>query len=126
MQITTAIGALALVLAVLGLFGVMSYSVARRTNEIGVRVALGARGGDIGRMIVAQALRPIGLGLVVGIPLVVISLRFLRGHLAAASADDPVAITIAIAVLTVCGVAAALVPARRASRIDPIQALRQE
>jgi ABC-type antimicrobial peptide transport system permease subunit len=126
MQITTAIGALALVLAALGLFGVMSYSVARRTNEIGVRVALGARGADIGRMVVGQALRPIALGVVVGIPLAIGSMRLLQHHLTATAAGDPLAIAMAVTVLTLCGVAAALIPARRASRIDPIQALRQE
>jgi predicted permease len=126
MQITTAISALAIALAAIGLFGVMSYWVARRTNEIGVRVALGARGADIARMIVAQALRPIALGLVVGIPLGLVSMRLLHVHLTAVSPDDPVAIAMAVAVLTLCGVAAALLPAHRASRIDPIQALRQE
>ena len=126
MQITMSIGALALVLAALGLFGVMSYSVVRRTSEIGVRVALGARGGDIGRMIVAQALQPIALGILVGVPLVVWSLRLLRHQLTIVTSIDPLAIGVAILVLSMCGVAAALIPAHRASRIDPIQALRQE
>jgi predicted permease len=125
-QITSALGALALALAALGLFGVMSYSVARRTSEIGIRIALGAERGQVKRMILAESLRPIAVGVGIGLPLVVISMQFLRNRLADVSAVDPTSIAVSIAVLAICGVAAGLAPALRASRIDPIEALRDE
>jgi predicted permease len=126
MQITLAISVLAIVLAAIGLFGVMSYSVARRTNEIGIRVTLGARGADVGRMIVGEALRPIVLGLAVGVPLVVAATRLLQARLGTMAAGDALPIAIAVAILALSGVGAALLPAHRASQIEPAEALRQE
>jgi ABC-type antimicrobial peptide transport system permease subunit len=126
MQITLAISVLAVLLAAIGLFGVMSYSVARRTNEIGIRVTLGARGADVGRMIVGEALRPIVLGLAVGVPLVVAATRLLQARLGTMAAGDALPIAIAVAILALSGVGAALLPAHRASQIEPAEALRQE
>jgi ABC-type antimicrobial peptide transport system permease subunit len=126
MQITLAISVLAVVLAAIGLFGVMSYSVARRTNEIGVRLTLGARGADVGRMIVGEALRPIAIGLVLGIPLVFVTTKLLQSRLGAMASGDATPIAMAVGILSLCGVAAAFLPARRASQIEPAEALRQD
>lgn len=125
-QIMIAIGGLALVFAALGLFGVVSYSVARRTSEIGIRAALGARRADVAALVIREAMRPVALGIVIGLPLFLLSMRVLQHRLTIAPATDPVVIGGAISVLIVCTVAAALVPAHRASRIDPTEALRQE
>ena len=126
MQITFAISVLAVLLAAIGLFGVMSYSVARRTNEIGVRVTLGARGIDIARMIVSEAFRPVAIGIVVGIPLVVATTRLLQSRLGTTTSSDLLPVATAVGILSLCGVVAALLPAHRASQIEPAEALRQE
>ena len=118
-------GALALVLAAIGLFGVMSYSVGRRTSEIGVRAALGAGRADVIRLVLRNGLRPVVAGLTIGLPLSIIAVRVLAHHLNDIS-SDPASIAIAVAVLLAAAVAAVLIPARRAARIDPIRALREE
>lgn len=123
-QIATWISALALAMAVVGLFGVLSYSVARRTSEIGIRVALGAHGRDIGRMVVLEALRPVALGVALGLPLVFLALRLLEHHLSLAGPPDAGSVVMAIAILSLCAAVAAAAPARRASRVDPAEALR--
>jgi ABC-type antimicrobial peptide transport system permease subunit len=103
----------------------MSYSVARRTSEIGIRVALGAHGFDIGRMIVLEALRPVALGVVLGLPLVLASLRLLEHHLSLVGPPDARSVGWAIAILSSCAILAAAAPARRASGVDPAEALRE-
>lgn len=125
-HIATALGALALLLAAIGLYGVVSYSIARRTNEIGVRIALGAQRANIARMVVRDALRPVVVGLVIGTPLAIGAMRLLQAKLSDAGPIDPPSIAIAYLVLAASAVAAAFGPARRATRIDPIQALREE
>ncbi len=124
-RLATALGALALVLAAIGLFGVMSYSVGRRTSEIGVRAALGAGRADVIRLVLRDGLRPVVAGLTIGLPLSIIAVRVLAHHLNDIS-SDPASIAIAVAVLLAAAVAAVLIPARRAARIDPIRALREE
>ncbi|HKV51796.1 MAG TPA: FtsX-like permease family protein, partial [Gemmatimonadaceae bacterium] len=124
-QLATALGVLALLLAAIGLFGVMSYSVGRRTSEIGVRAALGARRADIARLVLRDGLRPVIIGLTIGLPLSIVAVRALAHHLNDIS-SDPASIAIAVVVLLAAAVAAVLIPARRAARIDPIRALREE
>ena len=118
--------ALALLLASIGIFGVVSYSVRQRTAEIGVRIALGARGGDIARMILRQGLVMTGAGIATGAGAAAWMTRYLRSQLYAVSPlDVSVYVTVA-ALLAVVAMAACLIPARRAMAIDPMTALRNE
>jgi ABC-type antimicrobial peptide transport system permease subunit len=104
----------------------MAYAVARRTGEIGLRIALGASSGDVVRLVVLDALRVVGIGLVFGAPLAVIGSQLLKSQLHGVSAHDPVSLASALVVLLATAVFAALVPARRASRVMPSVALAQE
>jgi predicted permease len=124
--LSTFFGVLALVLAAIGLFGVMSYAVARRTNEIGIRMALGARRGGILRMILREALVLAGIGLVVGLPSAWAATRFIRSMLYGLKATDPVTIVAATLMTAAVAVVAGYVPARRATKVDPMVALRFE
>jgi ABC-type antimicrobial peptide transport system permease subunit len=115
---------LALVLAAVGLYGVISYSVAQRTQEVGIRVALGASGGQVVSMVMQQGLKLAGLGLAIGLALSLMLTSMLKGLLVGVSVTDPA--TLAITALTLLTVAllATYVPARRAARVDPLVALR--
>jgi predicted permease len=124
-QISTALGVLALLLAGIGLYGVTSYSVARRTGEIGVRVALGARATDVVRMVVRDVLRPVTLGVVLGLPFAFFAMRLLQQHLAGAT-SHPASVLIGILVLVASAGVAGVAPAMRAARIDPLVALRSD
>ncbi|HEY9226052.1 MAG TPA: ABC transporter permease [Gemmatimonadaceae bacterium] len=125
-NLATSFGLLALLLAAIGLYGVMTYAITRRTGEIGLRVALGAQRGDVLGMVLTDALRLVGIGAVVGIPLAIASTRLLRSQLHGVETIDPVSIIAAIAVLLGSALAAVLIPALRASRVSPIVALRSE
>ncbi len=116
----------ALALACLGIYGVVAHAVARRTNEMGVRMALGARGVDLMAMVLKQGLAPVAVGLVLGIAASLALARVLRSLLFQVSATDPRIIVAAVALLSAVAIAACLLPARRASRVDPIIALRYE
>jgi predicted permease len=125
-QLATAFGVLALLLAGVGLYGVMTYAITRRTGEIGLRVALGAQRVDVLRMVLFAALRLVVVGVVIGLPLALTSTRLLRTQLHGIDAIDPVSIVVAVGVLGLSAVIAVLVPALRASRVSPIVALRTE
>lgn len=115
---------LALLLTAIGLFGVMSYNVVRRTNEIGIRFALGARRQTVLWMILRESLLLLVLGVGVGIPLALLATRFIRAQLFGLGAVDPTTCVMAIAVVVVMTLFAAWLPAQRATKVDPIIALR--
>jgi len=119
-------GALAILLAAVGLYGVVAYSVSMRTREIGVRMALGARRGDVLGMVLAQAARLSLAGIVVGAVLAAAVGRVLGSLLYGVSALDPVAHAVAAAILLAVGVLASIAPALAAARVDPLKALRTD
>jgi predicted permease len=125
-RLASAFGAFALLLAAIGLYGVMTYAITRRTSEIGLRVALGAQRGDVVRMVLFDALRLVGFGLLIGLPVALMSTRLLRTQLHGVDAADPVSILVAVGVLTASAVVAVMLPALRAARVSPIVALRAE
>jgi predicted permease len=124
-QLATAFGVLALALAAIGLYGVMSYSVARRSREMGLRAALGAQRGDVMRLVLTNALALVLSGLVVGLPLAMAMTRLLKSQLHGVGTADPGSIAVAVVVLVVSAIVAALVPALRATRVAPSIALRE-
>ena len=119
-------GLLSLVLAAVGIYSVISYSMALRTREIGIRMALGARPAEVRALFVGQMARPVAVGLVAGLALGAAAGTVLRGFLYETSPSDPSAIAAAAALFLAGAVAAAWLPARRAARIDPVTALRSE
>ena len=125
-QLVSFFGVLALLLACIGLYGVMAHGVARRTNEIGIRMALGARGGNIAWMILRETLTLVVLGLVIGVPTALFAARFISAQLFGLQPADPTALIGAAVVLTLVALLAGYVPARRASRVNPLNALRYE
>ena len=125
-QLSTAFGALALVLAAIGLYGVLSYGVARRTNEIGIRMALGAQGGSVVRMVLRETAVLIVIGLVIGIPASLVCARFIESKLFGLKPADPLTLAVALGVLIAVALASGWFPARRAAKVDPLVALRYE
>jgi predicted permease len=119
-------GVVALLLAAVGLYGVTAYSVAQRTNEIGIRMALGAARGNVIDLVLRTAFRRVAIGLVLGLPLAVGAGRLLATQLYGVNFWDPIALAIATAALGGCALVAALIPAGRAASISPIRALRTE
>jgi putative ABC transport system permease protein len=115
----------ALFLSAVGLYGVLAYAVAQRTREIGIRIAVGARSANILQLVVRQGLKLACIGLVVGILTALVLARLMSSMLYGVSATDPVSLLVAILVLGVAALLACLLPALRATRIDPIAALRE-
>jgi putative ABC transport system permease protein len=120
------LGASALLLSSLGVFGLVSYHVARRTNEIGVRLALGATPGRVLRLILRDSGRLVALGLVCGLAVAVPLVGLIGSRLYGVTAADPLTLASVVAGLGLVAAGAALVPARRALRVDPVTALRCE
>jgi putative ABC transport system permease protein len=117
---------LALLLACIGLYGVLSYTVTRRTQEIGVRMALGARPGDLTRMVIGDGSRIVLAGAAIGAAAAIMVGRLVTTLLAGVNASDPITLVAVGAALVVVALAASYVPARRAARVNPIAALRTE
>jgi ABC-type antimicrobial peptide transport system permease subunit len=118
------VGLLSLLLCAIGLYGLLSYAVVHRTNEIGIPMALGADRMSVFRMIFRRALQLTVIGLLVGGPIALLSARVIRTQLFGVSAADPTILTLGIFLLALASMIAAYVPTRRASRIEPMQAVR--
>jgi predicted permease len=119
-------GLLALLLASIGLYGVLSYNVARRTNEFGIRLALGARGGDVIKLVMREAIAVVVVGIAIGLGAALVTARFVSGLLFSLTPNDPLTMASAALLLLLVAAIAGYLPARRASRVDPMVALRRE
>jgi ABC-type antimicrobial peptide transport system permease subunit len=119
-------GTLALALAAVGLYGILAYTVARRTSEIGLRVALGARPGQVVALVMRECVWVIGLGLLTGVPAALVAGRWIENQLFGLRPGDPGTLALAAALLLGTGLIAAFLPAWRAARLAPMRALRQE
>jgi len=119
-------GLLATLLAGIGLYGVLAYSTAQRTREIGIRIALGSTRSAVARMVLADVLRLTGIGVLLALPLGFGLSRLLRSQLFGVSPVDPLTIVEAVMSIAVVAFVAAVIPARRAATIDPTEALRAE
>jgi len=119
-------GCLALAMAAAGVYGVISYTTSRRTQEIGIRMAVGATPGNVFSLIFQQGFRTVGIGLAAGLAMALVAMRFLRGVLAGLEAGHPGYAWVAAGLVTVSAGMACWIPARRATRTDPISALREE
>ena len=126
MRLLVAFGTVATALAVLGIYGVMSYSVAQRTREIGIRLAIGAKQGDVSRMIIGRGLALTAAGLVVGLAAALALSRLVESQLFGVRPSDPLTLTTVFVLMSSVAAAAAWLPARRAARVDPVVALRSE
>jgi ABC-type antimicrobial peptide transport system permease subunit len=124
--LSSVFGLLAMLLACLGLYGILSYMVAQRAKEIGIRMALGAARRDVLWLVLRDALRLVLLGAALGIPAALASARLVTSQLFDVTAADPVAIGLATLVLLAVAAVAGYLPARRATRVDPLVALRVE
>jgi ABC-type antimicrobial peptide transport system permease subunit len=125
-QLCTWFAVLALLLTSVGLYGVMTYNVARRTHEIGVRMALGAQNRKVQWMILRESLLLLGMGVLLGVPATMAATRLVGAQLFGLSPSDPPTFIIAILAISMVALLAAHFPARRASRVDPMVALRDE
>jgi predicted permease len=125
-QLSAAFGALALLLACIGLYGVLSYSVALRTNEIGIRMALGAERGRVILMVLRETSLLLLIGLAIGVPATLACARFVQSKLYGLEAADPLTLGAAIGIMAIVAIVSGYLPARRASKVDPLEALRYE
>jgi len=125
-SIIGSMGVLALLLAVIGLYGVVACNVAQRTREIGIRIALGATPSGVVRNIISGFVAPLAIALATGLALAAALSSILRGELYGIHHLDPLSYLLAVLLLTGVGILAAIIPARRALRVDPMIALRHE
>lgn len=125
-ELASAFGLAAALLAAIGLYGVMAYTVARRTSEIGIRMALGADRRKVAWLVVRESVWMVAAGLAIGIPSALGLSRFVRSMLYGVAPNDPWSYASAVLLMVVVGTAAAWLPARRASKVDPMVALRNE
>ena len=125
-ELTMGLGALALVLAALGIYGVLAFSVAHRTHEIGIRMALGAQASSVQMLVVKQAMTLVMLGIAIGLPGAIAVAHILRSLLLGLSATDPIAYSGVALLLLIVALIASWVPARRAAQVDPMIALRHQ
>jgi ABC-type antimicrobial peptide transport system permease subunit len=123
-SLTSLFSMLAVLLAAIGLYGVMSYNVVRRTNEIGLRIALGAQTSAVQWMILSESLLLLAMGVGLGLPLTLLAAKYIKDQLFGLGALDPMTFTIALTVVSVMTLLAAWLPARRATKVDPTVALR--
>jgi putative ABC transport system permease protein len=126
MLLLSSFAALALVLAVVGIYGVISYTVVQRTHEIGIRMALGAKPVDVIRLVVGQGMMPVIVGLTIGLGAALVGSRVIESLLYEVSATDPMTYIAIALVLIAVAIAACYIPARRAARVDPVDALRHD
>jgi ABC-type antimicrobial peptide transport system permease subunit len=126
MTLLTGFAAVAVILSSIGIYGMLAYTVARRTSEIGLRMALGAGKRDVMLMIVRESLAPVALGLTIGAVSAIVATRWIDTLLYGVSAHDPLMMIYAAATFLAVAAVAAAMPARRAARIDPLRALRFE
>ena len=125
-QTASAFSVIALMLACIGLYGVMSHAVTRRTNEIGIRMALGARSQDVVRLVMREVALLVCLGTIVGLLAALATMRVVSNLLFELAPHDPPTIVCATLLLLIVAALAGYLPARRASRVDPLTALRWE
>jgi predicted permease len=125
-HLTSLFGALALVLAAIGLYGVTAYAVAQRTREIGVRMALGANRLHVQQMVLREAFLQVGVGLILGIPAAIVAGHLMASQLFGIAAYNPVVLGLSVLVLGSAALIAAMLPARRAAGVEPMEALRTE
>jgi len=123
---TSVLGGLALLLAAIGIYGVMAWSVAQRTREIGIRMALGAQSGDVLMLVLKQGMKLVLLGVLLGLPVSWAVMQVMKGLLFGLSTTDPLAFSVVTMLLTIVALLACYIPARRATRVDPLVALRYE
>jgi ABC-type antimicrobial peptide transport system permease subunit len=125
-RLAAAFGSLALLMAAIGIYGVMSYAIGRRTSEIGLRMALGASQAGVLRMVLRETTLLLLAGIAAGVPSAIAAAQLMRGTLAGVSPADPISLAVALAIIAAAALLAGFIPARRASRIDPMEALRSE
>jgi predicted permease len=125
-QLTAVMGILGLILAVVGIYSVVSYAAAQRTQEIGIRIAMGAAPRDILKMVLRQGLGVIGIGLVLGLVIALAGTRVMGSMFVGVKPSDPLTFSVVVLLLTAIALFACWIPARRATRIDPLVALRHE
>jgi ABC-type antimicrobial peptide transport system permease subunit len=125
-SLSSGFGLVATLLASIGLYGVMAYTVARRTREIGIRMAIGAARADVLWLVMREVVLLLGIGIAVALPAAWVLTRFVRSQLYGIQPTDPVSIVVAVFAIAAVATLAGYVPAWRATRVDPMRALRYE